>query len=69
MSTRQLPARPNLEHLKKQARLLLRESLEGDAAAAERFREPVFNFQQRSLSWQTRCMRSPGSMASIPGPV
>jgi ankyrin repeat protein len=38
MSTRQLPARPNLEHLKKQARLLLRESLQGDAAAAERLR-------------------------------
>lgn len=38
MSTRQLPDRPNLEHLKKQARVLLRESLEGDAAAAERFR-------------------------------
>ncbi|HEV2711355.1 MAG TPA: ankyrin repeat domain-containing protein [Edaphobacter sp.] len=38
MSTRQLPDRPNLEHLKKQARLLLRESLAGDAAAAERFR-------------------------------
>lgn len=39
MPTRQLPARPNLEHLKKQARLLLRESLQGDAAAAERLRD------------------------------
>lgn len=39
MSTRQLPTRPNLEHLKKQARLLLRESLQGDAAATQRFRD------------------------------
>lgn len=39
MSTRPLPARPNLEHLKKQARLLLRQSLEGDAAAADRLRD------------------------------
>jgi ankyrin repeat protein len=38
MSIRQLPSSLNLEHLKKQARLLLRESLVGDAAAAERFR-------------------------------
>lgn len=44
MSIRQLPARPNLEHLKKQARLLLRESLEGDAAAAERFRDAGVQF-------------------------
>jgi ankyrin repeat protein len=39
MSLHQLPARPNLEHLKKQARLLLRESLQADAAALDRFRE------------------------------
>jgi ankyrin repeat protein len=39
MSTRQLPARPNLEHFKKQARLLLRESLQDDAAAMQRFRD------------------------------
>ncbi len=38
MSIRQLPVRPHLEHLKKQARLLLRESLQGDSAAIERFR-------------------------------
>ena len=39
MSTRQLPTPPNLEHLKKQARVLLRESLEGDAAATQRFHD------------------------------
>jgi hypothetical protein len=39
MSPRELPARPNLEHLKKQARLLLRECLEAEAAAIDRFRE------------------------------
>lgn len=44
MSTRQLPTRPNLEHLKKQARVLLRESLAGDAAAAERFRDAGVQF-------------------------
>lgn len=37
MSIRQLPARPNLEHLKKQARSLLRGCLEGDVDAMERF--------------------------------
>ena len=37
MSLRQLPTRPNLEHLKKQARTLLRESLASDAAASGRF--------------------------------
>jgi ankyrin repeat protein len=39
MSPRDLPARPNLEHLKKQARLLLRGSLQSEAAAIDRFRE------------------------------
>jgi ankyrin repeat protein len=39
MSLRELPARPNLEHLKKQARLLLRGSLQADPAAIDRFRE------------------------------
>jgi ankyrin repeat protein len=39
MSLRQLPARPNLEHLKKQARKLLREFLQDDPAAVGRFRE------------------------------
>lgn len=37
MSLRELPARPNLEHLKKQARTLLQERLGGDAAAVARF--------------------------------
>jgi ankyrin repeat protein len=37
MSLRELPARPNLEHLKKQAKLLLRGWLQGDAAAIDRF--------------------------------
>jgi ankyrin repeat protein len=50
MSTRQLPARPNLEHLKKQARVLLRESLEGDAAAAERFRDAGVSAMQPKLA-------------------
>ena len=39
MSLRELPARPNLEHLKKQARLLLRGSLQVEPAAIDRFRE------------------------------
>jgi ankyrin repeat protein len=39
MSLRELPARPNLEHLKKQARLLLRGSLQAEPAALDRFRE------------------------------
>lgn len=39
MSLRELPARPNLEHLKKQARTLLREFLQDDPAAVDRFRE------------------------------
>jgi ankyrin repeat protein len=39
MSLRELPARPNLEHLKKQARLLLRGSLRADPAGIDRFRE------------------------------
>ncbi len=39
MSLRELPARPNLEHLKKQAKMLLREFLQDDPAAAGRFRE------------------------------
>src|SRR3984957_14084102 len=39
MSLRELPARPNLEHLKKQARLLLRGYLQAEVAAIDRFRE------------------------------
>ena len=37
MSPRELPARPNLEHLKKQARVLLRERLASDPSAAALF--------------------------------
>jgi len=37
MSSRELPARPNLEHLKNQARRLLRQGLEGDVSATTRF--------------------------------
>src|SRR6202012_4766840 len=39
MPLRELPARPNLEYLKKQARLLLRGSLQAEPAAIHRFRE------------------------------
>ncbi len=39
MSLRELPAHPNLEHLKKQARKLLREFLRDDPAAVARFRD------------------------------
>jgi hypothetical protein len=39
MSLRELPARPNLEHLKKQARLLLRGSLQAEPSSIDRFRE------------------------------
>ena len=48
MSPRELPARPNLEHLKKQARTLLREFLQGDPAAAERLREAAVAGPARS---------------------
>ncbi|HMG02389.1 MAG TPA: ankyrin repeat domain-containing protein, partial [Edaphobacter sp.] len=37
MSSRELPARPNLEHLKNQAHTLLRESLASDPSATARF--------------------------------
>lgn len=37
MSTRELPARPNLEHLKNQARKLQRQAIEADASAKVRF--------------------------------
>ena len=37
MSQRELPARPNLEHLKNQARTLQRQGLASDASAAARF--------------------------------
>jgi ankyrin repeat protein len=39
MSLRELPASPDLEHLKKQAKRLQREALEANAAATDRFRE------------------------------
>lgn len=39
MPVRELPARPNLEHLKKQARQLLRGILQEDASAVDRFHE------------------------------
>src|ERR1700761_7212807 len=39
MSLRELPASPDLEHLKKQAKQLQREALEANAAATDRFRE------------------------------
>ena len=39
MPVRELPARPNLEHLKKQARQLLRGYLQADTSAVDRFRE------------------------------
>src|SRR5215469_14754158 len=37
MASRELPARPNLEHLKNQARKLLQHGLEADTSAAARF--------------------------------
>ena len=37
MSLRELPARPNLEHLKKQARMMLRDFRAADAKAIARF--------------------------------
>ncbi|HYL78212.1 MAG TPA: ankyrin repeat domain-containing protein [Bryobacteraceae bacterium] len=39
--SRELPVKPNLEHLKKQAKVLLSQSQRGDAAAIERFRSLV----------------------------
>src|ERR1700753_2126445 len=46
MPTRELPARPSLEHLKKQARQLLRGVLEADASAVDRFRETQVSLPQ-----------------------
>ena len=37
MAIRELPAHPNLEHLKNQARTLLRQGLASDASASARF--------------------------------
>src|SRR5580704_4390478 len=39
--SRKLPVKPNLEHLKKQAKDLLREVEQGDASATERFRSVI----------------------------
>jgi len=39
MPIRELPAHPSLEHLKKQARQLLRSVLQADSSAVDRFRE------------------------------
>src|ERR1700733_5781817 len=39
MPIRELPARPNLEHLKKQARQLLRGILQADPSSSGRFHE------------------------------
>ncbi len=44
MSPRELPARPNLEHLKKQAKQLLREYVQGEPAAIARFRDAEVSF-------------------------
>ena len=42
MPNRQLPARPNLEHLKKQAHTLLRERLASDPSATTLFASVTF---------------------------
>lgn len=44
MSPRELPARPNLEHLKKQAKQLLREYVQGESDAIARFRDADVSF-------------------------
>jgi ankyrin repeat protein len=55
MPVRELPARPNLDHLKKQARQLLRGIMQADAAAVDRFCEaqvtlsPVAKLAQAQL--------------------
>jgi ankyrin repeat protein len=41
MMSRELPEKPNLEHLKKQAKELLRDFQQGDSVATERFRAHV----------------------------
>ena len=41
--SRELPAKPNLEHLKKQAKELLRDFQEHESAASERFRAYIAN--------------------------
>ena len=50
MSLRELPARPNLEHLKNQARKLLRQALESDPSASFRFAAIGVTSQQPKLA-------------------
>jgi ankyrin repeat protein/predicted enzyme related to lactoylglutathione lyase len=50
MPTRELPSRPNLEHLKKQARQLLRQRRAADAAAVQRFTAAGLTTAQPRLS-------------------
>jgi ankyrin repeat protein len=47
--SRELPAKPNLEHLKKQAKDLLAKVQQGEAAAIERFRSLASFFEPASL--------------------
>ena len=48
MPVRELPARPSLEHLKKQARQLLRATLQADATATDRFHQAQVRFSAPS---------------------
>ena len=50
MSLRELPASPDLEHLKKQAKRLQREALEANATATDRFREAKILFDSKKYS-------------------
>lgn len=50
MSLRELPARPNLEHLKKQARALIEERLGADARAISRFAAFGINCSEPKLA-------------------
>jgi len=53
----ELPVKPNLEHLKKQAKVLLSQSQQGDAAAIERFRSLVSFSTPASLKLARRTTR------------
>ncbi len=50
MSLRELPTRPNLEHLKKQARTLLDQRLADDATASARFAAFVTGYEKPKLA-------------------
>ena len=64
MTPRQLPERPNLEQLKKQAKTLLHEAQSGDRAALERFTVLPSLAQQR-IDLRSRVAAAPRQFANL----